>query len=165
MYLLNNSFIECIVRSLNLFSCASISHLATVLLFFCTRRKKTISIYIFISCTLAQVPRFHWDSLSTISGWLTWSFAWVPRFHWDSFEYHQWLVTLKPISINSGTRPTINRLLELIYKLQVVCALRRQTSAEFVHFKTTVLLLLASRLSFYEGNHLIPSCSLFRWLR
>ena len=77
MYLLNNSFIECIVRSLNLFSCASISHLAVFVFFFFIRGED--------------------------------------------------------LSINSGIRPTINRLLELIYKLQVVCTLRRQTSAECVH--------------------------------
>jgi hypothetical protein len=83
VYLLNNSFIECVVRSLDLFSCVSISHLAVVLLSFFIRRKKTIS-------------------------------------------------------INSGIRPTINRSLELIYKLQVhvVCSPSETNGAQKAHSRS-----------------------------
>ena len=87
MYLLNNSFIECVVRSLDLFSCASISHLAVVLLSFFIRRKKTLSINIGIRPSINRLLELIYK-LQVALG--------LPRIHWDSFEYHQWLVTLKP---------------------------------------------------------------------
>ena len=92
MYLLNNSFIECIVRSLNLFSRASISHLAVFFFSSLQEEKYTISINSGTRPTINRLLELI-RKLQVVLG--------LPRIHWDSFEYHQWLVNLKLDQSNS----------------------------------------------------------------